>query len=254
MNHKDFSDETLNAFVDGELDAAGRDELFEALGRNRALSHETCELRRLGEMVRHAYDTPPGIDRYRQRTGTRPNRWTQGLAASLLLALGGLLGWAVHQPDTGLHDDSLPLSVMYWDEDKAFQNTDIRKVVAQQGTKRVIVHLNTSSAARFGRALDTAERLLQTYGEEDAEIEIVANASAIRMLRAGYSPYAERVHELQQRYINLTFLACQDAIDHAREIEGGKTEVQLLPDVAVTPSALEHILHRLSEGWVYLNV
>jgi intracellular sulfur oxidation DsrE/DsrF family protein len=28
----------------------------------------------------------------------------------------------------------------------------------------------------------------------------------------------------------------------------------LLPGVEVTPSALEHILERMNEGWVYLNV
>lgn len=251
MNRNDISDETLNAFLDGELDAAGKNEVFEALNEDRKLSQQACELRRLGELVRHAYDHPPTIEQYRQATTGRMSRWTQGLAASLLLGLGGLLGWVMHQPaeqpaSNGLH-------AMYWDEHNAFQNTDIDKVTAQQGAKRIIVHLNTSSADKFGKALTTAEHLLEAYGD-NAEIEVVANASAIRMLRAGYSPYAGRVHELQQRYINLAFLACQDAIDHAREIEGGNTRVKLLPDVNVTPSALEHILTRLSEGWVYLNV
>ena len=74
------------------------------------------------------------------------------------------------------------------------------------------------------------------------------------MLRAGYSPYAQRVRELQERFFNITFLACKDAIDHIRELEGPGSEVKLLPDVDVTPSALEHILERLSEGWVYINV
>ncbi|TCK19446.1 intracellular sulfur oxidation DsrE/DsrF family protein [Thiogranum longum] len=252
MNRNEISDETLNAFIDGELDAAGKNEVFEALNADRELSQQACELRRLGELVRHAYDHPPEIEQYRKATTRRMSRWTQGLAASLLLGLGGMLGWVIHQPAEDAADTSL--HAMYWDEHNAFQNTDINKVTAQQGSKRIIVHLNTSSTDKFGKALTTAEHLLETYGDDGAEIEIVANASAIRMLRAGYSPYADRVHELQQRYINLTFLACQDAIDHAREIEGGTTQVKLLPDVNVTPSALEHILNRLSEGWVYLNV
>ena len=77
---------------------------------------------------------------------------------------------------------------------------------------------------------------------------------ALRMLRAGYSPYSDRVRQLQERYFNLTFLACKDAIDHIRELEGADSDVSLLPDVETTPSALEHILERLSEGWVYINV
>jgi len=252
MSNDEISDETLNAFIDGELDAAGKSEVFEALGNDRELSQQACELRRLGELVRHAYDNPPAIEQYREPATRRMSRWHQGLAASLLLGLGAALGWTVHQPEQA--PDGPLLNAMYWDKDKAFQNTDINQITAQQGTKRIIVHLNTSSASKFGEALNTAEQLLETYGDDGAEIEVVANASAIRMLRAGYSPYAARVQDLQQRYINLTFLACQDAIDHASEMEGGTTQVKMLPDVDITPSALEHILNRLSDGWVYLNV
>jgi len=165
-----------------------------------------------------------------------------------------MLGWTGHQPagqqtGPGVH-------AVYWDKDHAFQNTNLDKITSQQGTKKVIVHLNTSSAAKFEQALDTAEQLLDTYADSElgAEIEVVTNASAIKMLRTGYSPHATRVRELQERYLNLTFLACKDAMDHVRELEELETEVTLLPDVDVTPSALEHILNRLSEGWVYINV
>jgi hypothetical protein len=145
---------------------------------------------------------------------------------------------------------------VYWDKDHAFQNTELSKITDQQGTKRVIVHLNTSSIAKFEQALDTAEKLLETYADSElgAEVEVVTNASAVKMLRTGYSPYAERVRALQERYLNLTFLACKDAIDHVRELENLEANVTLLPDVDVTQSALEHILNRLSEGWVYINV
>ena len=252
MSSNDISDETLNAFIDGELDAAGKSEVFEALGKDQELSQQACGLRHLSELVRHAYDHPPAIEQYRKPPIRRMSRWGQGLAASMLLGLGATLGWALHQPETAPATPAL--NAMYWDEHNAFQNTDMSKITAQKGTKRIIVHLNTSSVSKFGEALTTAEQLLETYGDDGAEIEVVANASAIRMLRAGYSPYTHRVQDLQQRYINLTFLACQDAIDHAREIEGGSTQVNMLPDVDITPSALEHILNRLSDGWVYLNV
>ncbi len=253
MSRNDISDETLNAFIDGELDADGKSEVFEALGNDRELSQQACELRRLSELVRHAYEKPPAIEQYRLPTARRMSRWTQGLAASLLVGLGTLLGWAMHQPAKAPTGPAA-LHAMYWDEHNAFQNTDMSKIDAQRGIKHIIVHLNTSSPQKFDEALTTAETLLKKYGDDGAEIEVVANASAIRMLRAGYSPYADRVRQLQQRYINLTFLACKDAIDHVREIEGNNSQVKLLPDVEVTPSALEHILTRLSEGWVYLNV
>jgi intracellular sulfur oxidation DsrE/DsrF family protein len=255
MNTRHISEDRLNAFVDDELDAAEKSEIFEAMKQDPQLSQETCELRQLSELVRHAYDHPPEIDSYRAHRPRRISYWGAAAAASLLLALGATLGWIGHQPPPA-QAAKPDMNVMYWDEHRAFQNTDLAKITAQDGTKRIIVHLNTSSVGKFETALSTAERLLETYADDEqgAEIEVVANASAIRMLRAGHTPYAQRVRELQQRYFNLTFLACKDAMDHIRELEGDDAEVELLPEVDVTPSALEHILNRLSDGWVYINV
>ena len=254
MSSKQFSDERLNAFIDGELDSTEKNDVFETLNNDNSLRREACELRQLSELFRHAYDSPPGIEKYRKIENKRMDPWRRAAAAMLLVGVGATLGWFGHQqPNQG---NASSMSAMYWDEHNAFQNTDLSQVTSGQSSKKIIVHLNTSSAARFEKALDTAEQLMKTYSDSDmgAEIEVVANASAIKMLRTGYSPYADRVRELQDRYLNLTFLACKDAMDHVRELEDLDTDVTLLPDVDVTPSALEHILNRLSEGWVYLNV
>jgi intracellular sulfur oxidation DsrE/DsrF family protein len=254
-NHHGISEERLNAFIDDELDATEKSEVFEALANDSSLSQQACELRQLSELVRHAYGKLPPSHSYRSPEPRRISPWSRAAAASVLLGLGVSLGWIFHQqPEPvatapGLH-------AMYWDEQRAFQNTDLSTVADHQGPKRIIVHLNTSSVDKFEKALTTAEQLLKTYADSspDSEIEVVANASAIRLLRAGYSPYSDRVRQLQERYFNLTFLACKDAIDHIRELEGPDSDVSLLPDVETTPSALEHILERLSEGWVYINV
>lgn len=254
MSSKHFSEEHLNAFIDGELDVLEKNDIFEALNNDSALHQQACELRQLSELLRHAYERPPGVEKYRKSDAGRASPWGRAAAATLLVGLGATLGWFGHQlPEQRL---TASMGAMYWDEHNAFQNTDLSQVTAGQHSKKIIVHLNTSSVARFEIALDTAEQLMKTYADSDmgAEIEVVANASAVKMLRTSYSPYADRVRELQDRYLSLTFLACKDAMDHVRELEDLKTDVSLLPDVDVTPSALEHILNRLSEGWVYLNV
>jgi intracellular sulfur oxidation DsrE/DsrF family protein len=254
MSDRQFSEEHLNAFIDGELDALEKNDVFEVLNNDNGLNQQACELRQLGELVRHAYEKPPEIEKYHKSDTSRGGTWGRAAAATLLLGLGTTLGWLGHQQSQP-HVAS-DMSAMYWDEHNAFQNTDLSLVTSAQHSKKIIVHLNTSSADSFAKALDTAEQLMKTYADGDmgAEIEVVANASAVKMLRTSYSPHADRVRELQDRYLNLTFLACKDAMDHVRELEDLKTDVSLLPDVDVTPSALEHILNRLSEGWVYLNV
>jgi intracellular sulfur oxidation DsrE/DsrF family protein len=258
MSKDRISEERLNAFIDDELGVTEKSEVFEALGNDSSLSQQACELRQLSELLRHAYERPPAIETYRKAEPSRSGPWGRAAAASLLLGLGASLGWVSHhQPEPSVAASATPnLNAMYWDDHRAFQNTDLNAVADQRGPKRIIVHLNTSSTDKFEKALATAEQLLETYSDPamDSEIEVVANASAIRMLRTGYSPYSDRVRQLQDRYFNLTFLACKDAIDHIRELEGPDTDVSLLPDVETTPSALEHILERLSEGWVYINV
>jgi len=254
MSSEQVSEERLNAFIDGELDALEKSDVFEAMYNDIGLRQQGSELRQLSELVRHAYERPPAIEKYRKSDASGVSPWGRAAAASLLVGLGATLGWFGHQQLE--QQVATSMNAMYWDEHNAFQNTDLSQVTSGQHSKKVIVHLNTSSADGFEKALDTAEQLMKIYADSDmgAEIEVIANASAIKMLRTGYSPYADRVRSLQDRYLNLTFLACKDALDHVRELEELKTDVTLLPDVDVTPSALEHILNRLSEGWVYLNV
>ena len=257
-NNEHISDERLNAFVDDELDASEKSAIFEAMDDDSSVSLRACELRQLSELVRHAYDHPPQSERLRKQEARRINPFGRAAAATMLIGLGATLGWIGHQqPDTGIPEPTDSMNAMFWgDEDRAFHSADLATVTGENQLKRVIVHLNTSSDAKFEKALATVEQLLKTYADEShgAEIELVANASAVNMLRSGRTPYAQRVRALQEQYFNLTFLACKDAMDHAREMENLDEDFNLLPDVEVTPSALEHILNRMNEGWVYLNV
>lgn len=258
MSTNHISDDRLNAFVDDQLDASEKSEIFEAMDTDSSISQRACELRQLGELVRHAYDRPPQSERLRKQTARRVNPFGRAAAATLLVGLGATLGWIGHQqPDATTPMQSGNMNAMFLsDDDRAFHSGDLSTVTNENQLKRVIVHLNTSNEAKFEKALATAEQLLSTYADEShgAEIELVANASAVKMLRSGHTPYAQRIRALQEQYFNLTFLACKDAMDHVREMENLDGDLNMLPDVEVTPSALEHILNRMNEGWVYLNV
>ena len=258
MSTNHISDDRLNAFVDDQLDASEKSEIFEAMDTDNSISQRACELRQLGELVRHAYDRPPQSERLRKQTARRVNPFGRAAAATLLVGLGATLGWIGHeQPDATTPMQSGNMNAMFLsDDDRAFHSGDLSTVTNENQLKRVIVHLNTSNEAKFEKALATAEQLLSTYADEShgAEIELVANASAVKMLRSGHTPYAQRIRALQEQYFNLTFLACKDAMDHVREMENLDGDLNMLPDVEVTPSALEHILNRMNEGWVYLNV
>jgi intracellular sulfur oxidation DsrE/DsrF family protein len=256
MSRDKLSDERLNAFIDDELDSSEKNLVFEALSKDGELRQQACELRQLSELVRHAYSNPPPSQRFQKRESRRFSPFGQAAAAALLVAVGGAIGWISHEPAVNAADVPDMRAMVWGEDDRAFHSTDLSSATSHNGLKRVILHLNTSSPARFEEALDTAEKLLNKYAGDShgSEIEVVANASAIKLLRSGYSPFSSRVQALQEKYFNLTFLACKDAMDHIRELEDLSSDVRLLPGVEVTPSALEHILERMNEGWVYLNV
>ncbi|HEB99740.1 MAG TPA: hypothetical protein ENJ05_09545 [Thiotrichales bacterium] len=253
---RNLSDEQLNAYVDGQLDADEKSRILNAINSDEALGRRACELRRLRELVQLAYEAPPAPPRARQRTRSM-GPWGQAAAAGLLLALGSVLGWVSHgQSATSQTGPDLDIQAMYLDEEKAFQTTSIANAPIDKNGRKIVLHISSSDPQKMEAALDTAERLLNTYRSRNqhVELELVANAGGLDLLRADTSPFADRVHELQRRYENLTFLACQTAMNRLLAKQGKAELPPLLPEALVTPNALEEILTRLQEGWVYVSI
>lgn len=245
---RSISDEHLNAFVDGQLDVDEKSRILGTINGDDDLGRRACELRRLRELVQHAYETPPPPP-HRSPIDARLPVWRQAIAASLLLLLGGAMGWIGHA------QQKLPLNMnaMYLDEEKAFQTASIAQAPVQ-GERKILLHISSSEPDKLEHALDTAEQLLSTYQQmrRPIELELVANAGGLDLLRADVSPFADRIRNLQRKYDNLTFLACQTAIDRLRRER--HITPDLLPEALVTPNALDEILNRLQQGWMYISI
>lgn len=244
---RNISDEHLSAFVDGQLDKDEKSRILSAISNDGELSRRACELRRLRELVQHAYDTPPSPPR-RLTDAVRTPLWRQAIAAALLLMLGGAAGWVGHAQQQPLN-----LKAMYLDEEKAFQTANLVQA-PMRGERKILLHISSAEPDKLERALDTAEQLLSTYHSlhQPVELELVANAGGLDLLRADVSPFADRVKALQRQYDNLTFLACQTAIDRLRHEQ--HITPDLLPEALITPNALDEILNRLQQGWMYISV
>jgi intracellular sulfur oxidation DsrE/DsrF family protein len=243
-----FSDEQLNAFVDGQLDADEKSRILSALNGDDELNRRACELHRLHDLVQHAYDLPPSAS-IRQPVNTQRRGWRQAVAATVMLAVGGTLGWVAHARQL----QPLNLQAMYLDEEKAFQTSELDQA-PMQGEHKILLHLSSAEPEKLEHALTTVENLLKRYQQraQPVEVELIANAGGLDLLRADISPYAKRVSALQRQYDNLTFVACQNAMDRLRRDTHQNPD--LLPEALVTPNALEEILLRLQQGWVYISV
>ncbi len=241
MNRNDkFSDEQIQAFVDDEIDTHDRAEIMEAIRADEELSCRVCELLQLKDSVRLAYREPPQPEYTSTcwQTSRKAGLSIKAAAAVALFALGSMTGWLLHTQPVSTSPEAAKIAQM---------------APAEKEYKRVILHISTADPVLLGQALDDAELLLSGYKNrpEMVQLEVVANTAGLTLLRVDASPYVERIRRLAQEYDNISFLACSRTIEKLR-LKG--IDVHLVPEAMVIPGALEEIVDKLQEGWVYIRV
>jgi len=222
---REVSREMQNAFVDGQLDAADWTALVERMGNDEALRRQVCELRTLKDMVKSAYASarPHGTAPAADRRG-----WARVAGLALVFALAG---WLTH------------------DATERIGAAAALRGVAANG---LVVHVASSRGEVVNTALEEVEDYLRdarTAGRK-VRVEIVANQTGLDILRADKSTYSKRLERLRAMYPNLTYIACHQTADRLRE-KGVK--VTLLPGVHFAPTALDEIVKRMQQGWVYIR-
>jgi len=240
----DYSDEFLNAYIDGELDKEETGLLLNELRYNQALSQRITDLQKVREMVRFAYhDVLPEISQS-QTDSKQTSRSKLAIAASIILSLGVALGWGLHiysQTPDGLLQIAEAIQI------KSAATAD------NQETK-LVLHVTTNAEHKINTVLDEAEALLESYltSNKQVKLNILSNGKGLALLKANHSPYSKRIQALQEKYKNLTFLACKKAIDRKRLLS--KKETAIIPEAIIVPSALGEIMKKQQEGWSYIKI
>lgn len=225
----------LQAFVDGQLAPADRARLLEEMERDPELREAACELRRLKEYVSCAFEDPPEAPAARSRSAWPWRGIAAGVAASLLLPTGFLLGRWSAAPAPG--------------EFFEISQQAMQLVATPQQTRRVVLHVDDANPGKFLAVLNSAEDLVRLV--PGGEVEVIANAAGLDLVRADGGPYKRRVKALMERYPNVHFVACNITLDKLRD--RGEEPV-LVPGTDVAPSAAERILQRMEDGWIYLRI
>ena len=231
--YSEFPDNLLHAFIDGQLPGPDRERLLTAMETDPALADRICGLQRTKAWVNLAFEEVHATPRPLPALRSGRN-WPRlfGLAASLLLlATGAVLGWM-------LSPSAEPL-----------QSVVLRDLEA--GHHKVLLHIDRSDRERFDEILDGAEQLLKNYKERGFEVEVVANAGGVDLMRADVSPYAVRVSRLLEEHDNLRFIACINTLQRLKD--NGITPV-MIERTRHDTTAIGHIIHRLQEGWAYIRV
>jgi uncharacterized protein len=244
MSHNEFerfSDEYLNSFVDDQLSTDEKSRVYAMINQDEAVNRRVCELRKLRDLVQLAYKHPPVPP-----SQTRPaqsGNFVRTAAASLLLGLGLFVSWLQYQAPT---PSAVNQAGTAGERTLPIVSADAREI-------KVLFHLNSGSTARMKEVLDEAEGLLKLYREtrQPARVEIITNGDGLNLLRAGASPYAERVQAMRASYPNLVFAACQNTIER---LSAHGIDMHLLPGTIVIDSGVAQIIQRQQQGWLYIQV
>jgi len=228
MNKDDFlSDEQANAFVDDELDTEEKSRVFAAAEQNPELEQRLCQQRKLGELMRHAYqDVPQPVRRLGESRGRR-SLLGRALAASLFILVGIGGGLLAH---------------WHWDQ-RAASSTALE-------SGDFILHVSSGDEDHMLATLRKARQIVDASTENNPHhVEVVANEQGLNLLRSDVTPFAGEIAALARH--DVTFYACARAI---QRLEEQGVEVRLVEQAVSDFTALDRVVMRMNEGWHYLKL
>ena len=235
-----FSEEYLNCYIDGELDTSDSKHLLQAMEQNASLRARVCKLQHLKDLVNSQFplqqtlSEPPKRKWYDQHAIAMP---------AVMLFIGILSGWFGH------YLGGTKNFIIYPDTSLKVANSTFSQ--ASYDSNKVLLHIDNGDKNKLREIVDYAESLLKQNDKNGLQVELIANSGGIDLFRADLSQQKTRLNQLAHRYDNLKLLACVNAI--ARLKERGET-VELIPAAHVGPTAIDHIVGRLRDGWTYQKI
>ena len=109
---------------------------------------------------------------------------------------------------------------------------------------RVIFHLNEREKAQM--VLSNIENLLNDLGENNVEVELLANAGGLEILTKNFIIHDQQISLLASR--NVQFRACSNTMRHL-----GLNPEDLLPVVKIVPAGVSELVRKQAEGWAYIK-
>ena len=242
MNNTVYSmdEQTLGSFVDGLLDAPHSEAVIRAMEQDREIREQVSQLRLVKDLMKAGFGhtrapaTHPRKTRFATWRLFSP-RIAASVAALVVTFAGGMLSYPYFSGHPGLPGELLAsFSQLHSDR------------------HNVILHISESDPHQFTAALVYAEEYLQEHQSQGYQVDVVAHATGIDMMRDDISPIKLQMVEMLTKYNNVHFIGCANAIKMLRQ-KG--VEPQIITGVSTDSTAFDHIVKRLQGGdWKYIRV
>ncbi len=124
---------------------------------------------------------------------------------------------------------------------------------APDGIHRLALQISDDDVAKMTSVLDIAANVSRHYSGigEEVEIEIVAFAGGVHMLRADISPVKERLVGFMQSMVNVTFQACGNTLDTMERNEGRRP--QLIGGTGIVQTGVARLIDLNEQGWTIVR-
>jgi len=110
----------------------------------------------------------------------------------------------------------------------------------------VVFHLDEHSKGRADQVLRNIENLLADLGEDNVEVELVANGGGVKELVKGTDSHADQVAKLV--VLGVRFVVCA----HSLKMMDINKE-SLLESVDVVSAGVGELVKKQAQGWAYIK-
>lgn len=248
-----FSDEILNAYIDGELGPEEISHITAAMKEDDLLQRRVSDLKKISELVRTAFqDTPtPGLP---ATPAPAPAPYWRIAATVAFLGLSSLLGWHIFSSQSG-SQTSGPLLIANNPQSQTVDSL-IKQTKSADGVIKVLFHISRNDEELFSRTLDEADRLLSNNAdaERPVRIRIVASHGGLAMFQRSHTEHGKRVREIKLKYKDqVDFVGCGETLNYMQSQNLAK-KLELFPEVVMVDSGVADLLRRQQEGWTFILI
>jgi intracellular sulfur oxidation DsrE/DsrF family protein len=122
-------------------------------------------------------------------------------------------------------------------------------------THRIAIQVDQNDPQVMNLALNNATNIIDYYRakNEDVEIDVVIYGPGLQMLRAEVSPVKDRIKRIREMAPpgKVLFSVCNNTKMGVEKAEGHA--VFILPDAAMVPSGVVHLMDLQEQGWSYVR-